>query len=144
MATPQNAQRNQRGSRILSVILLVLGGVAILIGSHNFAIRAVGLALVLASVYLIQASKVRNRSGLPLAGGEVNNPNVTGGPGRLLWIASVSLVPVLVCAWYLLHLDAANGGQEVWPVYVFAGVALVCAVVWSLLGAKVFGRAGSG
>jgi hypothetical protein len=142
MIALQNAPRNQRGLRVVSVILLVLGGIAIFMGSQNFVIRSVGLAFVMASVYLIQASKVRNRSGLPVAGGEIDNPNVSGGPGLLLWIASVSLVPILVCAWYLLHLDAANGGQEVWPVYVFAGVALICAVVWSLLGAKVFGKAG--
>jgi len=139
MITLQNAPRNQRGLRVVSVILLVLGGVAIFIGSHNFAIRSVGLALVLASAYLIRASKVRDRSALPVASGEIDNPNVTGGPGRLLWIVSASLVPVLVCAWYLLQLDAANGGKEAWPVDVFAGVGLVCAVVWSLLMIKIFG-----
>jgi hypothetical protein len=144
MITLQNAPRNQRGLRVVSVILLVLGGVFIFIGSHNFAVRAIGLGFVLACTYLIRISKDRSRAGLAAASGEVNKPNMTGVPGRLLWIVSVSLVPALVCAWYLLQLDAANGGKEAWPVDVFAGVGLVCAAVWSLLMVKVFGGRGRG
>ena len=142
--TLQNASNRQRGSFALAVILLVLGGVFIFIGSHDFAIRAVGLAFVLASTYLIQVAKVRSRAGLPQASGEVNNSNVRKAPGSLPWIVSVSLVPVLVCAWCLLQLDAANGGKEAWPVDVFAGVALVCAAVWSLLVVKILGGRGGG
>jgi hypothetical protein len=142
MATLQNAPSKQRGLFALAIILLVLGGVFIFIGSHNFAIRTVGLAFVLASTYLIQASKVRDRLALPEARGEVNNPKVTGVQGRLLWIVSVSLVPALAGAWYLLDLDAANGGQAAWPVYVFTGVGLICAVVWSLFAVRILGWRG--
>ena len=37
----------------------------------------------------------------------------------------------------LLYWDARHGYQEGWPVYLFAGVALACAVVWSYLVANV-------
>jgi len=143
MITRQNAQRRRYGLFVLAVILLLFGGVLIYMGSHNFAIRAVGLGVVMVSVYLVQASNVRNRSGLPEASGEVDLPTART-PGRLLWVVSVSLVPVVAGAWYLLHLDAVNGGQTAWPVYVFAGVAVVCAVVWGLLVAKISGGRGTG
>jgi hypothetical protein len=133
MTTLQNAPRKQYGLRVFAVILLLLGGVGIYIGSHNFPIRAVGIALVMASTYLIQVSNVRNPAGSPEASGVVSNSKVAKSPGRLLWIASLSLVPALAGAWYLLNLDAANGGHTAWPVDVFAGVGLVCTVVWSLL-----------
>jgi hypothetical protein len=138
MITRQNAPRKQYGLLALAVILLLLGGVVIYVGSRNFAIRAVGIAIVMASAYLVQVSNVHKRSGLPEANGVVNNRNVKA-QGRLLWIVSLSLVPVLAGAWYLLHLDAANGGHLAWPADVFAGIGLVCAVVWGLLVVKILG-----
>ena len=142
MITGQNAPRKQYGLLALAAILLLLGGVVIYIGSHNFAIRAVGIAVVMASAYLVQTSNVRNRSGSTKPSGEVNNRKVANALGRLLWIVSVSLVPVLVGAWYLFYLDAANGGHVAWPADVLGGVVLVCAVVWGLLVAKIFGERG--
>lgn len=146
MTTRQNASRKQYGLLVLAVVLLLLGGVVIYIGSHNFAIRAIGVVVVMASAYLVQVSNIYKRSALVEASGEVNNHKVAKVLGRLLWIGSLSLVPVLAGAWYLFHLDAANGGQVAWPADVLAGVVLVCAVVWGLLVAKIFsqGRGGQG
>ena len=56
MITRQGGSRKQYGLRALAVILLLFGGVLIYTGSHNFAIRFVGLAVVMVSVYLVQAS----------------------------------------------------------------------------------------
>jgi len=138
MITGQSAPRKQYGLLALAVVLLLLGGVVIYVGSHNFAIRAVGIAIVMASTYLVQFSNRHKRSGLPEVNGAVNDRNVKG-QGRLLWIVSLSLVPVLAGAWYLLHLDAASGGKVAWPADVFAGIGLVCAVVWSLLIVRISG-----
>lgn len=142
MVTLQNASNRQRGLFALAVIFLVVGGAVFFVGSHNFAIRAVGIAFVLVSSYLIRLSKDRARVGLTEANGEVINPKATGAQERLLWIVSVFLVPALAGAWYLLDLDAANGGQAAWPVYVFTGVGLICAVVWSLFAVRILGWRG--
>jgi len=144
MITNQNAPRKQYGLLALAAILLLLGGAVIYIGSGNFAVRAVGVAVVMASVYFVQVSHNRNRSGLPKASGEVNNHKAAKALGRLLWIVSFSLVPVLAGAWYLFYLDSANGGQVAWPADVLGGVVLVCAVVWGLLVAKTLGARGRG
>jgi hypothetical protein len=42
---------------------------------------------------------------------------------------------MLGAAFFLMHIDFANGGHEAWPVYLFAGVAFACAIVWSCLAA---------
>ncbi len=142
MIARQNTSRKQYGLRALAVVLLILGGIGIYFGVHNFTIRAVGIAAIMASAYLARSSNGQSRSGLPVQSGEVDRPTMSG-PGRLLWIVSLSLVPAVTGAWYLLHLDAVHGGHAVWPVYLFAGVALICALVWSLLVATI-SRGGSG
>jgi hypothetical protein len=69
----------------------------------------------------------------------MTNIKIAKGPGRLLWIISLALVPLLAAAFFLLHIDAVNGGHEAWPADVFGGVGLACAVVWGYLVAKLFG-----
>jgi hypothetical protein len=143
MNTSQKTPRKRSGLLVLAGIFLLIGGGVIYIGSHNFPIRVVGIAFVIASAYLIQVSNARNRSKVPEASGEVNNRNSTNASRRVLWIASVSLVPILAGAWYLLHLDAIKGGQAAWPADLFAGVGLVCAAVWSLLMVMILRGRGS-
>jgi hypothetical protein len=131
------------GLVVLAGIVLLIGGGIIYIGLHNFPIRVVGIAFVIVSAYLIQISNARNRSTAAEASSEVNNRNSTNATRRVLWIASVSLVPILAGAWYLLHLDAVRGGQAAWPADLFAGVGLLCAAVWSLLMVMILRGRGS-
>lgn len=142
MSTGQNAPGRRYGLLALALILILSGGIVIYIGSHNFAIRAVGIAIVMASTYLVQISNSQNRSKLSAASGEMSKRDTGSVVGRVLWIFSLSLLPILAGAWYMLHLDAVNGGQEAWPADLFAGVGLVCAVVWGLLVAKILGGRG--
>jgi hypothetical protein len=132
--TSQNMAPKRYGLFVLAILLLMLGGVGIYFGSHNFPIRALGLATIMASTYFVRISHVHDRSGLPHATGQGIELK-TEGPGRLLWIVSLALVPLLGAAFVLMHIDFVNGGHEAWPVDVFAGVGLVCAIVWSYLAA---------
>jgi hypothetical protein len=95
MNASQKIPRKRSGPVVLAGILLLIGGVLIYIGSHNFPIRAVGIAFVMASTYLIQVSNARNRSAAPDASSEVNNRTSANAARRVLWVASVSLV--LLC-----------------------------------------------
>lgn len=130
----QNMAPKRYGLFVLAILLLVLGGVGIYFGSHNFPIRALGLTAIVASTYFVRISHVRDRSSLSHSTGQVIKVK-TKGPGRLLWIVSLGLVPLLGGAFVLMHIDFVNGGHDAWPVYVFAGVVLVCAIVWSYLAA---------
>jgi len=95
--------------------------------------------VIMVSAYLVRISHVHDRSGLPEASGPRTDFKIAKGPGRLLWIISLALVPLLGAAFFLLHIGAVNGGHEAWPADVFAGVGLACAVVWGFLVAKIFG-----
>jgi hypothetical protein len=113
--------------------------VGIYVGSHNYPIRALGVVAIMVSAHLVRISHIRDRSGLPEARGSRTDIKIAKGPGRLLWTISLALVPLLGAAFFLLHIDAVNGGHEAWPADVFGGVGLACAVVWGYLVAKLFG-----
>ena len=133
MVTYSEAPRKRYGLLVLAVILLVFAGVCLFAGGHNRSIRGLGLTATMASVALVKLGV-----GLPSGRNQTSGPGAQNSPGRrLLWILSIALVPVVIGAWLLLQRDASNGGHQVWPVDVFAGVGLVCAVVWSLLLARL-------
>jgi hypothetical protein len=139
----QNVTRKRYGLYVLAILLLLLGGVGIYVGSHSYPIRVLGLVALTASVYLARISRVHDRSDLSEARGRGKDLKTAKGPGRLLWIVSLALVPLLGAAYFLLHLDAVNGGHEAWPADVFAGVVLACAIVWGYLAVKIFGSPNS-
>jgi len=134
----QNVARKRYGLFVLAILLLLLGGVGIYVGSQSYLIRALGLVAIVASVYLVRISHVHDRSGFPEASGQRTDPKIAKSPGRLLWIVSLILVPLLGASLFLLHMDAVNGGHQAWPADVFAGVGLACAIIWGYLAAKIF------
>jgi hypothetical protein len=136
--TSQNAARKRYVLFVAAILLLLLGGVGIYLGSQNYPIRVLGLVAIMASAYLVRISQVHGRSDLPEARGQVKGLKTANGPGRLLWVISMALVLLLSGAYFLMYIDAKNGGHEAWPADVFAGVVLACAVVWGYLAAKIF------
>lgn len=139
MNTSQSAPRERYALLAVALVSILIGGGVIYVGAHDFPIRAIGIAFVMAGTYLVQVSNAQYRSKPAVANGEMNNRNSVNVLRRVLWITSLSLVPILAGAWYLLQLDAENGGKEGWPVFLLAGVVLVCAVVWGLLVAMILG-----
>ncbi len=137
--TSQNVARKRGGLFVLSISLLLLGGLGIYVRPHNYSIRALGVAAVMASAYLVRICQVRYRPGLPDESALRTDLKIAKGPERLLWIISLALIPLLGAAFLLLHIDAVNGGHEAWPADVFAGVGLACAAVWGYLIARIFG-----
>jgi hypothetical protein len=135
----QNVVPKRYGLFVLAIVLLSLGGVGIYLGSNNYPIRVLGLISIIASVYLVKLSRVHNGSSLHEARGAGKNYKTEKGPGRLLWIVSLALVPLLGASGFLLRIDAVNGGHEAWPADIFAGVVLACAIVWGYLVAKILG-----
>jgi uncharacterized YccA/Bax inhibitor family protein len=122
----------------LAILLLLVAGFCLYLGTHNFQIRSLGLAAILANTYCVRISRMHKRSNLPDADGREQYLRKASGPGRWLWIVSLALVPLLVVAFVLMSSDAVtDGGNATWPVDVFAGVAVVCTLAWSYLAAKI-------
>ena len=130
MNSGQNVARKRYDVYALAILLLLLGGVGIYLGSHNYPIRALGLVAIMASVHFVRISHVHDGRGI--------DRKTAKGPGRLLWIISLALVPLLGASAFVLNMDAVHGGHEAWPADVFAGVALVCAGVWGAFASSYY------
>lgn len=137
MSASQNEVPKRYGLFVLAILLLLSGGVCLYLGSHNLLIRVLGLVAIIASTHLVRISHVHDRAGLPDASGRGNLLQRAKGAGRLPWVLSFASLVSLVAAYYLMYIDAANGGHEAWPADVFAGVGFACVVVWTYLAAKI-------
>ena len=127
----QTAPQKRYGLFSLAILLLLLGGASFFIGSRTFVIRSLGALACIASVYLVRISNVRDRPFSVVGSSQVAGS--TRRPGRLTW--SIGVVSLLLAGASFLYLynDALHGYHEALPVYVFAGTALACALVWSYL-----------
>ncbi|HKS80239.1 MAG TPA: hypothetical protein VJR23_01930 [Candidatus Acidoferrales bacterium] len=122
---------------VLAVLLLLAGGAALLVGPKNFGVWSLGLVACIVSVYLIRVSNVHSRSASAATGSEGAGLKARKGRGRLMWIIGAALLPVAGASFFYLYQDALHGYHDTTPVYVFAGVAALCAVVWSYLVSRV-------
>lgn len=140
--TTQEATRKRYSLFVLAIVLLLLGGAALFLGAHNFAIRTVGVVGCIVSVYLVRISNVHTRSTATPVPDQRTGTEAKKGPGRLMWMAGVVLLLLAVASFFYLYQDALHGYQEALPVYVFAGVGLACALVWSYLISKLLSGGG--
>jgi hypothetical protein len=122
---------------VLAVLVLLAGGAALFMGPKNFGIWSLGLGACIVSVYLMRVSNVHSRSVSVATGSEGTGPKAKKGRGRLIWIIGAALLPVAGASFLYLYQDALHGYHQTLPVYVFAGVAALCAVVWPYLVSRV-------
>ncbi len=137
MIMPQGVPRKRYGLFVLAVLVLLSGGMALAVGSHDYTIRSLGLVAVLASTYLLRISNVHTRSASPVASRQGADFKPIKSPGRLVWAVGVALVPILGVSFRYLYNDAVHGGHTALPVYVFAGVIVACASFWSYLLSRI-------
>jgi len=134
MSAPQQDVRRKRyGLYALAILLLVIGGVALFVGMKNFGVRCLGLVAIIASGYLVRISNVRARPSLPMTSGDAKDFKAGEKGTRLMWIIGAALVPVAGASLFYLYLASLNGSHDALPAYIFAGVAVICTVVWSYL-----------
>lgn len=128
--------RKKYGLILLAVVLLLLGGIAFFFEPHNYMIRSLGLLAILGSVPLVRTSRVHSRDPVP-ADGEWIDLTAPGKPSHAMWFIGIALLVLAGISLLLMGIDARHGGHSGWPVYLFAGVALACAGVWSAIIAKL-------
>lgn len=133
----------KRYSLFVLAILLGLSGVAVLIvGPKYSVIRSFAGVAFIVGVYLIRVSNVHTRFTLAATSDQGTDSEAKNGRGRLMWIIGAALLPVAGASFFYLYQDALHGYHEVLPVYVFAGVAALCALLWSYLISKLLSGGG--
>lgn len=129
--------KKKYGLFILAVLLLLLGGVALFVGTNNFVIRSLGVIACLISVYCVRRSNIHAKSNSAIETSQQAKSKPSTQLRRSIWIISIVLLPMLGLAFLSLYRDALHGYQKAWPVYLFAGVVAICAFCWSYLMAKL-------
>ena len=130
MIAPQEVPRKRYGLYILAWLLIPCAGVAMWMGAHNFRIRSLGILACVVGVRLVQMSNVHAR---PNSGA----PKAAKRPGPLAWTIGLALAALQVISYFLLVSDARHGGHELFPLYMFTGVALVNALYWGYMMARM-------
>ena len=134
MSAPQPDVRSKKYALYaLAILLLVIGGAALFVGMNNFGVRCLGLVAIIASGYIIRISNVRARPSLPMTSGDADDSELGKKGTRLMWIIGAALVPVAGASFFYLYQDGLHGYHDILPVYIFAGVAVICTLVWSYL-----------
>lgn len=120
--------------RSLAIVLLLFAGAAFLLEPHDFVIRSFGVLAILGGVQLTRVSRAQSLVSKPV---ELAGSN---GPGRVMWSVAIGLLVLAAVSLWFLYTDALHGARAVWPVYLFAGVGLACACVWSYIAAQFVSR----
>jgi hypothetical protein len=120
----QKVPGKRYGIFVLAIVVLLLGGVAFVMGSNSFTVRVLGALACMFSVYLVQVSNVHRRSVSVLTG----DSKSTMRPGALMWSIGGLLLGGAVVSYLYVYTH-----REVPALYVFAAVAAVCILFWSYL-----------
>lgn len=139
--TKPNINRRKRYGLFALAVVLFLSGVVLLVGVNNLLIRSFSGLMFVISVYLFKISNVHDRAGVITVSGNEKYPEATiDRPSPVMWAVGIGALVVGGVSFLFLYRDALEGYQEIWPVYVFAGVGFVCALIWGYLIAKLIWR----
>lgn len=133
VAVSAGTLRKRYALRALAILLVLVAAASFVLGSHNFIIRSFGLLALLAGAQLARMSRAQS----PAFG----RPDLTGSswPGRVVWLLGLGVLVLAGLSFWLLYVDALHGGHAIWPIYVFAGVALACVGIWGYIASKLAG-----
>jgi len=135
VSVPENVPQKRYGLFILAIFLLLSAGAAFYVASDSLPIRSLAALALIASVYLVRVSHVHTRD----SGARVDF-TASERPRATVWFLGIALLGLAGVSYWLMHIDALHGGHTGWPAYMFAGVAVACAVVWGYIITKLVWR----
>lgn len=135
-APPKEPIKRKYGLLILAIALLLFAGAALVVSPHDVAIRSLGMLAIVISVYCVRLSKAAG-AGSTMTTIQQTASSLPTRSGRSVWIVSILLVPLFGMSFAWLYSDAVQGYHQILPVYCFAGAAIVCALCWSYLVARL-------
>jgi len=126
--------------RALAFVFLGFGILSIFFFPNNNELRMIALVLLMATPFLIKMSRDYRRKSLgqdaPISMSTVSRK----GPSKRLVILGIALLLATGTSWLLLGKDFQDGGNELWPLYLFVFVGFVCVIVWSGIVALWMGK----
>lgn len=135
--TSQGVPQKRYNLLALAVLLLALACALFVTAPNSFMMRSLGLVAILVSVWLVRVSNVHSQASNGSKGDEETGSATGKRLGGVDWIVGVTSLLAAGAAYLYLRNDALTGYHQILPVYVFAGVGVVCMVVWGYLAVKL-------
>lgn len=133
MKIAQVNSRGRYGIYVLAVILLLASVTLWFFANNSYLIQSLGGVMLLSSAMLLnkyRGSKRPNSNGTNSAN---TNSRHAYRPGVFVWTVGILLLITLCIIWYITTLDARHGGKEIWPLFAFTGIGIICALYWGAL-----------
>jgi hypothetical protein len=139
-ATSQPPHKRRVALFAVAVLLLAFAGATLATRWNDAAMRSLAMLALIFSVYCVRLSNGYARSGSATDASQRIGSNLATRLGSPLRIVSIILVPILAMSLVFLYRDAVQGYHQIWPVYLFAATAGICALCWSYLISTFFWR----
>jgi hypothetical protein len=127
MAIPPQVRTKFYVLRALALILILLAAAIFMLRPHNLESRSLAILAIFGCLWLVKRSNMV----VWRARGDVVaewSSNKSGRVGRSAWIFTTVSLLACVVSYFLMYLDQLHGGNDVWPVYLFAVAGLAPAV----------------
>lgn len=129
--------KNRRSLFALGLVALLSGGAVTASHFDNFTYWSLGFLVCVVGLWLMRISKSLGLSGSRQAYGAGANPSESQTPGVVAWMLGGVSGFALGLSFFLLWLDAQEGGHWTWPLYAILISTLACAVTWGYIFAKM-------
>ena len=126
--------------RALAFVFLAFAIVSLFVFPNSNELRMIAMVLLMATPFLIKMSRDYRRKSLGQDAPISTNSATRKGPSKRLVFLGIALLLATGVSWILLGKDFIDGGNEVWPLYLFVFVGFVCGVVWSGIVALWLGK----
>jgi hypothetical protein len=124
---------NRHGLFVLGLVTLLLGGAVVASHFDNFTCWSSGFLACVIGLWIMRISKKHGISEVRQTYGDSVNSTRLQRPGVLAWVLGGISIFALGLSFFLLWLDAQEGGHWTWPLYAILVSTLACAVTWGYL-----------
>jgi len=136
----QGNPKKNYGLFALAIVLLIAGLVINVVYFRDFPLRSFGLLIFIGGVFLVRLSNVHDIKAGRFTASQTVNASGRKRPGFIAWALSFACAVAIALSYICMRNDALAGGHEAWPAYAFAASAVVAAVVWGYVVAKLVKR----
>jgi hypothetical protein len=127
----------KRTGRLLGLVVALAGCVIVAVGFNNTTWETSGLVVCMIGAFTARACRVKSSDKLRVDHQRGLYAGKAQRSGRLAWVVGIASTAALVGSFVALYADAAFGSHWEWPLYAIGVSALICALSWGYLAAKM-------
>lgn|SRR6185437_1974687 len=134
---PSDIWDKKRLGHLLGLVVALAGCVIVAVGFNSTTWETSGLVVCMIGAFTARACRVKSPDKLRVDHQRGLYAGKAPRPGRLAWLVGIASTVALVGSFVALYVDAAFGSHWEWPLYAIGVSALICALSWGYLAAKM-------